>query len=679
MIVIPNHTPVVRLGGTPGQREVWRTEYLGRACVTRIIARDRLHVNLAASIRRIVLQGHGSAVNLPENVQLTIEGYRVAARLPPMYDPEGPGAAGVGGEPRWPRVLDAGLTAEGFVYVTTEWIDGAPLAKIQPVPIHLRVPIARGVGRILAVLHGANVAYGDLKAENLVIGPNGEVSLIDLDTMREVPAPHLAIQTRDLTVSWAAPEQTQEQQTYLASDLWAYGRLVRELFDEEVPEAWREMVAACSHRHPLDRPRTVSLVARLHDPEAPLTNWHEEPLRPFTPGPNLLPGAEGITQRVEDTGSDHARTERVSETTTTPTAGRIAPAAERVLERLPATAEPSYALRSCLIIPLVGGLLGLGTCVGLMTWWDRSQIALADVAADEALSALKAYKTRPEINKDTSQRSAIRVQADAAFETRETPHATAVRALALVWEQGWQDASRKWDAQRYDGAIAALSGAADEPAAWMARATVEGGACRLNQTDARSAGHCDRALDAIESLRKSLPDADEWHWLRVEASWTEVLVRGELAEQAVAAKTGEATQRLSAVLTACKAATPYLSFGPVNAIELEQDCLDYSGLAGDWASYFEYADYLFDHDLAKDVVPKVYKAAGPGCEDTSVTTRRGDWVIKGAPWCTAVGNAARGCTGLAYEVMARAAADYPDADWEVLSLALANRTERCRK
>jgi len=669
MIAIPNHVAVARIGGVPGQREVWRTEYAGRACVTRIIARDRLHVNLAVTIRSIVVRGQGSAVNLPENVQLTIEGYRVAARIPTLSGPV-PGSATLAGvEPRWPQVRDAGLTApDGFVYITTEWIDGAPLHHLRPPP-HLRIGIARGVGRILAALHASNVAYGDLKAENLIIGPNGEVSLIDLDTMREVPGPRMAVPTRDLTMSWAAPEQREEQQTYLSSDLWAFGKLVRELFDGDVPVHWQELVDACWHRDPLLRPKTAALVARLHDAEAPLLDWNDEPLRPAVAPSPAAPGHDK-TQRVED-----ANTERVPEQQTSPTETQPRPPAPA-----PEPQKP-FALRSCLWLVLGGGVLGIGTCTGLFTWWDRSQITIADQGADEALMALKLYKTSPEVNRDTSQRTSIRAQADAAWETRSTPHATAVRALALTWEQGWQDSGRKWEPSKYAETTAALAGAGQQdPATWMAKATVEGGACRLNHADATSAGHCDRALDALERLRAVLPADDAWSWLQVEASWTEVLVRGELAEQAVSARSGEAPGRLAAVLTTCAAAEPYLAFGPVNALELEQDCMDYAGLARAVPDYLRFADALFAGGAApKTAITHVYRSAGPGCESTAVTQKRGEWAVKGDPWCIALGHAARGCTRLAVDVVVKNAPLYPDAPWADLQAALVSRPEACKQ
>jgi hypothetical protein len=250
-----------------------------------------------------------------------------------------------------------------------------------------------------------------------------------------------------------------------------------------------------------------------------------------------------------------------------------------------------------------------------------------------------------------------------------------------VWEQGWQDANRKWDATRYETAVAALSSAGErEPATWLARATVEGGACRLNRADAMSAGHCDRALEAISKLNTVLPASNDWSWLRVEAAWTEVLVRGELAEQAVNARSAEAPQRLTAVLGACDAATPYLEYGPVNAAELEQDCLNYAGLAQDWRTYYDIADSLFSRSgVNKTTVTHAYRAAGEQCADTTATLKRSDWVIKGPAWCTAVGHAARGCVALASDAIAKNSPLYPDLQWGQLAASLNGREEKCKK
>lgn len=674
MIEIPRHTAIIRLGGTPGQKDVWRTEFAGRDCVTRIIGKDRLRPGFAETIRSLVMRGQGSAVNLPENIQLTVEGYRVAARIPTLSGPV-PGIDTLAGvEPRWPQVVDAGLSADGFVYITTEWIDGAALHRILPVAGHLRVPIARGVGRILAALHGANVAYGDLKAENLIIGQNGEVSLIDLDTMREVPSPTIAVPTRDMTVAWAAPEQRQQRETYLASDLWAFGMLVRAVFDAEVPPHWTDLIDACGHPDPLARPNTISVVARLHDPTVPLLDWREQPVQP--PKPAASSGStDGKTERVSDDAGPIGPTVRVEEPTG-PTIPRVPSPAP------PAPVQPQgSSLRSCLVFSLVGTVVGLATCAGLIGWWDGRQVDLADGAADEAFMALKSYKTRPDVNRDTSQRSSIRAQADAAWNTKDTPHATAVRALALVWEQGWQDSGRQWNEGTYDEGDAAIQGAgAKEPARWMARATLEGGACRLNQAMATSAGHCDQALNALVELEKVLPKEEEWNWMRVEGAWTEVLVRGELAEQAVDAKTAEAPKRLAEVLATCDAAEPYLRFGPVNAIELTQDCLDYAGLATDWPRYLKLADRLFeDSGVTKTTMLRVYKSAGPQCETVSVSQRKSDWSVKGDAFCIAVGHAARGCTASALDLVAKSATSDEGVPWASLQETIQGRAEKCRK
>lgn len=662
MIVIPNHTLVTRLALRPKQREVWQTQYGGRSCVTRVLIGDPQPKEFAGLIKSVVTGGRGSAVALAENVQLTIEGYRVATHL----------TTTITSAPRWPRVLDAGLTENGYVYVTTEWMEGQTLQRAKPADHQTRVLIAQSVANILATLHYANIAYGDLKADNLIIGPAGQVSLIDLDTMREVPGPLLAVPLRDLTPSWAAPEQRHDSQTYLASDLWAFGILIRELFAEGVPEPWQPLVDACRHPQPLERPQTASLLARMHVPSSPLLNWYDEPIRPHSAEASGGIGNADRTERVEEQGV--GETERVPETT-----GATAPKAPSAFTQ-PGPARDT-SLRGCLIIAVAVSVLSIGGCAGLVGWWDMRQVGLANNAADEALAALKSYKTRPEVNRDTSQRTVIRVQADGAWETRATPHSAAVRALALVWEQGWQDASRKWDPERYEAATAALKGAGErEPATWLARATVEGGACRLNRADAMSAAHCDRALEALSTLKTVLPDSSDWSWMRVEAAWTEVLVRGELAGQAVNARSAEAPQRLATVLAACDAAAPYLEYGPVNAVELEQDCLNYAGLSQDWVRYYALADSLFSRSgVDKTTVTHAYRAAGEQCADTTVNQKRGEWVIKGPVWCTAVGHAARGCVELAWDTIAKNQPLYRDLEWDQLAASLNGRADRCRK
>jgi hypothetical protein len=159
-----------------------------------------------------------------------------------------------------------------------------------------------------------------------------------------------------------------------------------------------------------------------------------------------------------------------------------------------------------------------------------------------------------------------------------------------------------------------------------------------------------------------------------------VLVLGELAEQSVSARTAEAPQRLDAVLNACDAAAPYLEYGPVNAAELEQDCLNYAGLSQDWSRYYALSDSLFGRSgVNKTTVMHAYRAAGDDCADTAVVQKRGDWVIKGPAWCIAVGHAARGCVSLARDLILRNQFLYPDLPWATLQASLNAREDRCKK
>ena len=356
MTPITDHVPVLLLADHPGKRQVWQTRYAGRDCVTRILTGDTLDPAFAGTIRSIVLRGQGSLVGMSDNIALTVEGYRVARRLD-AGDGHRPNRSGsptnlpdeAEHSAMWPEVLDAGLTKDGLVYITTAWVEGRPLNESLPISAEQRRAIVRGVARILSRLHGANIAYGDLKPQNLVISPSGSVSLIDFDTMREVPGPLLAVATCDLTRSYAAPEQKYKRHTYLASDLWAFGQLLFELFPEGPPPAWRELANACRHPDPLERPRTAAVVARLQRDDAVLLSWRNEPVRaPVSPPPSAL--LDTATERVEES----AATERVPDS------------AECMAQPSPTPEAPDPRVQGCMmgLVGLIGSVVA--ACAGAL-------------------------------------------------------------------------------------------------------------------------------------------------------------------------------------------------------------------------------------------------------------------------------------------------------------------------
>jgi len=665
---LPGHELVSEtpLRDVPGQRRVFRTRVGDLACVTRVLLGARLPASLATLLPPMVLNGRGSLTGIPESVALTLEGYRVAARLPPM-DP-----------PRWPRAVAAGLTAEGHVYVTTTWMEGVPLDEaIRPLP---HAPdLALDVLRVLDTLHRSHVAYGDLKPANLVLGDSG-AALIDLDTLREVGGVHVPAVTRDLTRSWAAPEQTQSQHTYLASDLWAFAQLVDVLCGEELPPDWRAPLRACRHPDPSRRPRTDLLLAALEGQPVELVDALGRPLE--APPPAAAGGGTaGATERVEEThpgGPQGPGTERVAEDTTRGGTGptlATAPTAP-LARKLDATGCALWT----------GGLLLAGVlfCAGVGTWANSRVVADANRAAEDALQALKAYKTRAELNRDTGQRGALRELAQAAWEERHTARTTAVYALALVWEQGWQDAGRAWDEPTWTATVGQLAAAeaSGEIEAQLAWGSLLAARCRLDPGPA-AVSACDAALRALESFHAARGDVEATHWLAVEARWTALLVRNEVARSEQQARLPTADARFAEALAECDAAKPLLAWAPVNGPELVQACLHVAGFAGDVDGWLGWARWLVDADatdgsLSRTTVWHLYSAGGEGCDGVTTERSRGDWKVrKATPWCLALGHAGRGCLDSSREVADAAVREGDPHPWDKLYAALPTLPSAC--
>ncbi|MES2638194.1 MAG: hypothetical protein V4850_01880 [Myxococcota bacterium] len=659
--------PSVLLREVPGSRRVSRTWVAGQECVTRVLLSTQVPTDLGPLVEKIVLHGHGSMLGLiPDDLQLTLEGYRVAAWLPSDLGPPLP----------WTVAVAAGVDAEGHVSISTGWIEGDPL-HLLPAPSP-EVARARALDalRILVALHACLVTYGDFKSENLVLRPDGSIALIDLDTLREVAHATSYAPTRDLTRSWAAPEQERDQRTYLASDLWSWAQLVEHLFPAGAPAEWRSALDACRLHDPLRRPRTEYLLAHL-ELGAPLVDWLDRPTPPppgtatermpevtssFSPSPTSPGGrapfeTERVPERTGDTGGVGFREVTSTGTHTTAT-----------------TVAPRRVQAGCLWGAFAAIALLMLTCGGLAFTWDQSRIADANTAAAEALEAMKANKTRPELNKDRSQREKLRTMAEDAWAIRETPRSAAVRALATVWAQGFQDSSEGWKPERYEAALAAIEPVASsrQPEAQLARGTLDAAVCRLNRLDTTAPVHCGRALAGLEELQEALPADAEHHWLRMEAAWTEVLVRSELVSQARNAGLPSDAKQLDAGRARCTQAEAWLPYAPVNGPELFQDCLRLASAALDVDQYLHWADLLVRADMADGAVKKstikhLYVGGGIGCESSTVDDkRRGEWPVKGKPWCLALGHAARGCWDSAATVVYRDRSDDPDHPWDTL-------------
>lgn len=720
MIRVPDHEILAELRRVDGQRLVLRTRAPGLGeCTTRLILSERVDPRYASTVRNIACHGRGSVPGLAESVALMLEGHKVAAALPttlgtgvalaerslpagppsaqewswrtPEYDERPrswdapPDADGFGGL-RWSRLpadarwtwrteaVDAGVTPDGFVYVSTRYIPGTPVSALgEATRRGVGVAVAWNVALVLAELHVHNVAYGDLKAENLVLTPTGRVVLIDLDTLREVGGPGVPSRTRDATRAWAAPEQLQSQETYLASDTWAYARLLETLFPggglpPELLEVWR----ACRRTDPLQRPNTRSLLARMSAlwlagleaetrfgldaalGDVPLLDWRGAPTPPDDDA--TAPAVAEPTERVEEAPPSDA-TDRVDDTPPRPVE---MPPPLKLQERR--GCGRWAALLGC------GGVVvaGVASMIGYLAW-ESHRAAEADATADALLAELKVHKTDRTQNTSTVI-AAIRARADAAYEEAHTPRTCSVRALATVWDDGWhRDPSFKTAATTYEADRQLVVGheCEDQLELLLARATVATYACLNRDAPNPSFADCTFALDALSALQEAIPDEEGWRWFQVEALWQEARVRRTLAKRYADTGNAELTSMLAAGNAVCDHAVTIAGFAPVNGPELFESCLPIAGVAGDVDHYLAWSAAMLAAPLPTETTSRrnrlqhLYRDWGNECAKASLTRKKGQWNVEGPPWCVAIGHLARGCVADALTEMWTLT---PDAD-----------------
>ncbi len=122
-------------------------------------------------------------------------------------------------------------------YVAMELARGRPLsalARARP-PLERALIIVATLADALAAVHHAGLTHGDLKPENVMIGPapDFEVRLVDFG---------LAGQAQGGTLAYAAPERLAGGPTSATADVYALGLLLWELTQGERP--WPELEAS---------------------------------------------------------------------------------------------------------------------------------------------------------------------------------------------------------------------------------------------------------------------------------------------------------------------------------------------------------------------------------------------------------------------------------------------------
>lgn len=163
------------------------------------------------------------------------------------------------------RTHDIG-ESDGVPFFTMEFVDGASLASVirsrGALPPSAAVAIAKQLLRALAAAHEQQVVHGDLKPQNILIGPNGVLKVTDFGVARLVRDPRRAGPTASRndgaagrlvgatlgTPEYMAPEQLIGGDASVATDIYAAGIVVHECLTGVTPYGADTPMAFFAHK-----------------------------------------------------------------------------------------------------------------------------------------------------------------------------------------------------------------------------------------------------------------------------------------------------------------------------------------------------------------------------------------------------------------------------------------------
>jgi serine/threonine-protein kinase len=164
------------------------------------------------------------------------------------------------------------LSEPNAPFMVFEYIEGeslrAYLKSHGPLPIDEVVGIGRQLADTLDYVHGQGVVHRDLKPDNIIIGPDGRITLTDFGialqlASRRLTFSHLtnAVGTPD----YMAPEQVRGERGDARIDVYALGVVLYELLTGVVPYPTGDALEAMRRKVETDPP-----LVRRNRPDVPL-------------------------------------------------------------------------------------------------------------------------------------------------------------------------------------------------------------------------------------------------------------------------------------------------------------------------------------------------------------------------------------------------------------------------
>ena len=169
-----------------------------------------------------------------------------------MFQREARAAAGLN-HPSIVAIFDIGEDGD-VEYIVMEYVAGRTLAEVirdeGPLPPQRAAAVAAAAADALAFAHAKGIVHRDVKPANIMIGPNGDVKVMDFGIARAVAAGNTLTRTAAVlgTAAYLSPEQAQGERADQRSDVYSLGAVLYEMLAGRPPfEGTNPIVVAAKH------------------------------------------------------------------------------------------------------------------------------------------------------------------------------------------------------------------------------------------------------------------------------------------------------------------------------------------------------------------------------------------------------------------------------------------------
>ncbi len=156
------------------------------------------------------------------------------------------------------HVYEAGQ-ADGHVYIAMELLDGTALSESIPpkgLPLETILRIGTHIAEALAHAHGKGVIHRDLKANNVIVTPDGRAVVLDFGlAKRELMEDEGTTESLSIaatatgvimgTPTYLSPEVLQGGRATAQSDIWALGVVLYDMASGNLPFQGRSIAELC--------------------------------------------------------------------------------------------------------------------------------------------------------------------------------------------------------------------------------------------------------------------------------------------------------------------------------------------------------------------------------------------------------------------------------------------------